>query len=58
MGNYLDIDQESHSIKSRSSINKLEDAFENGLSEFTTYIEGLPAIQRQNLLEMLQQSVN
>ena len=39
--------------KSATAIN----AFNNGLGEFTTFIEGLPESQRKKLLGMLQQSV-
>jgi hypothetical protein len=58
MESHSSIEPESHSIDSSCSGYKLKDAFNNGLGEFTTFIEELPEPQRKKLLGILQQSVN
>ena len=57
MESHSSTEPESRSIDSSCSDYKLKDAFNNGLGEFTTFIEGLPESQRKKLLGMLQQSV-
>ena len=58
MESHSSIERKSHSIENSTPACTLKDAFNNGLAEFTTFIQELPESQRRKLLGMLQQNVN
>jgi hypothetical protein len=58
MESHSSIENKAHNTENSSLAYTLKDAFNNGLVEFTTFIEALPEPQRRKLLGMLQQNVN
>ena len=55
MEHHSSVETESQGINNSYSGYNLKDAFNNGLVEFTSFIEGLPDSQRKKLLWLLLQ---